>query len=59
MGHVERDVNITNYNPHGFAKKTLQKWVNMIEIDISMIRKPFGDMPLADITNLADRRVSA
>ncbi|MBW4983488.1 tyrosine-type recombinase/integrase [Mameliella sp. CS4] len=59
MGHVERDVNITNYNPHGFAKKTLQKWVNMIEIDISMIRKPYGDMPLADVTNLADRRVSA
>nr|WP_309502372.1 site-specific integrase [uncultured Roseovarius sp.] len=59
MGHVERDVNITNYNPHGFAKKTLHKWVNMIEIDISMIRKPYGDVPVAEITDLRARRISA
>ncbi|WP_111430718.1 site-specific integrase [Rhodobacteraceae bacterium DSL-40] len=49
MGHVERDIGITNYNPDGFSKKLLLKRVNAVEIDVSMIRQPFGE---ADQTNV-------
>ncbi|WP_353472482.1 tyrosine-type recombinase/integrase [Salipiger sp. H15] len=56
LGHVERDVGITNYNPSGFSKALLLGQVNAIEIDVSMIRPPFGDIEVAGVTHLADRR---
>ena len=43
MGHVERDVGITNYNPGGFALTLLRKRVNSVALDVSMIRSPFAD----------------
>jgi hypothetical protein len=59
MGHVERDIGITNYNPDGFSKKLLQKRINAIEIDISMIRSPFKPAAPSEVTHLADRRMAA
>lgn len=56
MGHVERDVGITNYNPSGFSMKTLQDCVNAVAIDISMIPSPFTEISLASVTDLASRR---
>lgn len=58
MGHIENDVGITNYNPDGFSKRLLQRRVNAVEIDISMIRAPFGESSGAQITHLSDRRMS-
>ncbi|MEO9629751.1 MAG: site-specific integrase [Sulfitobacter sp.] len=56
MGHVERDVGITNYNPSGFSMKTLRDCVNAVAIDISMIPSPFAEISLASVTDLASRR---
>jgi hypothetical protein len=56
MGHVERDVGITNYNPGGFALAQLRKRVNSVAIDISMIRAPFGSVGSANVTELSTRR---
>ncbi len=58
MGHVDRDVGTTNYNPDGFSKKLLVQDVNAIQIDISMIRRPFEDAKPCSATHLADRRVA-
>lgn len=57
MGHVERDVGITNYNPGGFALALLRKRVNSVRVDISMIRPPFAEIRLASVTDLVSRRV--
>jgi len=57
MGHVEKDVGIVHYNPDGFAETQLQKKVNAVKIDISMIRKPFGDRNAEAVTYLDDRRL--
>lgn len=56
MGHVERDVGITNYNPSGFSKVLLRKRVNSVVIDISMIRPPFGEVNTQSVTHLSDHR---
>ena len=56
MGHVERDVGITNYNPHGFSRKLLLRRVNAIKLDISAIRAPFGDQARTNVAQLSDRR---
>ncbi|MBU2963050.1 tyrosine-type recombinase/integrase [Citreicella sp. C3M06] len=56
MGHVERDVGITNYNPSGFSMKTLRDCVNAVEIDISMIRSPFAEVNSARVMDLAAHR---
>lgn len=56
MGHVERDIGIVNYNPHGFSEKQLQQRVNAIEVDISMIRPPFDEPQSMNVTHLSDRR---
>ncbi|KMK67826.1 phage integrase family protein [Puniceibacterium sp. IMCC21224] len=53
MGHVERDVGITNYNPGGFSKSLLRKRVNSVEIDISMIRPPFQNVGSGSVTDLS------
>ncbi|MEO0750959.1 MAG: site-specific integrase [Pseudomonadota bacterium] len=53
MGHVERDVGITNYNPDGFSKKMLQKRIDAIEIDMSMVRRPFGPSNADNVTDIA------
>lgn len=57
MGHVERDVGITNYNPSGFSMTTLRDCVNAVEVDISMIRSPFAEVDAAQVTDLAARRI--
>lgn len=59
MGHVERDVGITNYKPDGFSKALLSKRVNSVVIDISMIRAPFGTVSAAHVTDLTAHRVLA
>jgi hypothetical protein len=56
MGHVERDIGITNYNPHGFSEELLQRRVNSIEVDISMIRPPFEEPRSTNVAHLSDRR---
>ncbi|WP_177190346.1 site-specific integrase [Tranquillimonas rosea] len=56
MGHVERDVGITNYNPGGFSMTTLRDCVNAVVIDVSMIRSPFGDVASASVTDLGSHR---
>ncbi len=56
MGHVERDVGITSYNPDGFSKALLRKRVNSVVIDISMIRPPFGTINTQAVTHLSDHR---
>jgi hypothetical protein len=56
MGHVERDIGITNYNPDGFSKALLAKRVNAVKIDISMIRSPFAESQRGNVAHLADRR---
>ncbi len=57
VGHVERDVGITSYNPNGFATTILRKNVNLVAIDISMIRPPFGQVVSAQVTDLSAHRV--
>ena len=57
MGHVERDIGITNYNPGGFALKKLRKRVNSVVVNISMIRPPFATVGSAHVTDLAAHRV--
>ncbi|WP_055683274.1 tyrosine-type recombinase/integrase [Jannaschia rubra] len=59
MGHVERDVGITNYNPGGFALTLLRKRVNAVVVDISMIRSPFAEISSASVTDLVSRRAKA
>ncbi|MGC9418924.1 MAG: hypothetical protein ACP5EN_08110 [Rhodovulum sp.] len=56
MGHVENDVGITHYTPNGFAMSDLQERVNAIEIDISMIRRPFDDRRAAGVAHLDAHR---
>lgn len=56
MGHVERDIGITNYNPGGFALKLLRKRVNSVVVDISMIRSPFAEISSASVTDLSCHR---
>lgn len=56
MGHVERDVGITNYNPSGFSMTTLRDCVNAVEVDISMVRSPFAEVNSARVTDLAAHR---
>ena len=56
MGHVERDVGITNYNPGGFALTLLRKRVNSVALDVSMIRSPFANQTPANVAHLSDRR---
>jgi hypothetical protein len=56
MGHVERDVGITNYNPSGFSMKTLRDCVNAVKIDISMIHSLFTEAAAAGVTDLAFHR---
>jgi hypothetical protein len=56
MGHVERDVGITNYNPGGFALTLLRKRVNAVVVDISVIRSPFAKMTSDNVTDLVSRR---
>lgn len=58
MGHVESDVGIKNYNPDGFSEILTQKRVAAVEVNISMVRKPFGDRPAGEVTHLGDRRIS-
>jgi integrase len=58
MGHVDRDVGITNYNPDSFSKALLLDDVNAVEIDISMIRKPFADVQKSSVTHLAVHRLA-
>ncbi|WP_353627848.1 site-specific integrase [Sulfitobacter sp. TCYB15] len=58
MGHVDRDVGITNYNPDGFSKALLLDDVNAVEIDISMIRSPFENAKPSSVTHLADHRLA-
>lgn len=57
MGHVERDVGITNYNPGGFALAMLRNRVNSVVVDVSMIRSPFATAGSAHVTDLAAHRV--
>lgn len=57
MGHVERDVGITNYNPEGFAQTLLLQDVNAVKIDISMIRRPFDTATEKSVAQLADHRL--
>ena len=57
MGHVERDIGITKYQPGGFALTKLRKRVNSVEVDISMIRPPFATVGSAHVTDLAAHRV--
>lgn len=56
MGHVEHDVGITNYNPAGFSKTLLQKRVNAVKIDVSMVRPPFGCADGAAVIEMDGRR---
>lgn len=56
MGHVERDIGIVHYNPHGFSEKQLQQRVNSIEVDISMIRPSFDEPQTINVTRLSERR---
>lgn len=42
IGHKNEDVGIINYLPEGFPLKTLKAYLEMDQIDISMITKRFG-----------------
>ena len=41
MGHVDNSVGVKHYTPKGFPTAKLHQRVNAVEIDISMIRRPF------------------
>ena len=45
MGHRNDDVGIINYLPEGFPMKTLSEYVETIRIDMSPVKKRFGDAP--------------
>lgn len=54
MGHKIHDVNWEHYSGEGYGLEHLRDVVNLIDIDTSMIRKPFGAAPAAIC--LADRK---
>ncbi|MDO5704919.1 MAG: tyrosine-type recombinase/integrase, partial [Paracoccus sp. (in: a-proteobacteria)] len=45
MGHRILDVNYVHYSGEGYSLEHLRDVVNMIDIDIGMIRKPFAEPP--------------
>jgi len=53
VGHVDRDVGITNYAPEGFAMSALKRRVDAVAYDISMVRRPFADAPENEVADLA------
>jgi hypothetical protein len=56
MGHVERDIGITNYNPGGFSMEILRDCVNSVLVDVSMIRSPFAVVASAKVADLVSHR---
>ncbi|SIO10211.1 Phage integrase family protein [Rhodovulum sp. ES.010] len=52
MGHEITDVNFTHYGGDGYTLEHLRDVVDAIEIDISMIRKPFAGTQSADVRHL-------
>lgn len=53
MGHVDRDVGIQHYNPKGFSNRNLQRRVNAVKIDISLVRRPFTEAAPAGAASVA------
>lgn len=43
MGHRNDDIGIVNYLPEGFPMKTLSEYMEAIRIDLSPVKKRFGD----------------
>lgn len=42
MGHKNEDIGIINYLPEGFPLKTLKKYIELQQIDLTIITKRFG-----------------
>ncbi len=59
MGHVINDVNLINYGGDGHPLEHLRDVVNLIEIDVSMIRKPFEGSVQASVHHIARHRSAA
>ncbi|MBW0157633.1 site-specific integrase [Sedimentimonas flavescens] len=47
MGHKDNDVGIVNYLPEGFALARLKSYIEMDQLDLSMITKRFAAEPAA------------
>ena len=58
MGHVIHDVNLINYGGDGHPLEHLRDVVELIDVDISMVRRPFGGSAGATVTRLADRQLA-
>ncbi len=59
MGHVIRDVNLQNYGGDGHPLVRLRRAVDLIEVDVTMVRRPLGPLARADVLTLAEHRTGA
>jgi integrase len=59
MGHVIRDVNLQNYGGDGHPLVQLRRAVDLIEVDVTMVRRPFGATASAGVLTLAHHRPGA